>query len=341
MPDPFDFRELRSHAPKYMGMDSLKEALESEIGPGEDAGNMNIEFQSERLETEQDVSMRDEESEDHSFSEERTQDHERSLLHNLMSPTDAGARLALNSAPSDMQASPKAASSEAAFSEAASLEAASSKPSSPSQLQVSPLPKSHLQPSRPDYNYDLRMPLPTPWHQNFSYTLSTYLQLVYNAGVLVVLAYFLNVINSDVSRKMEERSSKIIRDATWCQHQYVSNMCGTGQAPPHLVDNKRCLELEHCMEADPDNVRRISMYASLLAEVIGEFVQPLSYRAVLSISIVSALIFLMVFGINYLFGFIRARAYLNHEWQRNEPFKRDGRFQPELKLSATRGSHNE
>lgn len=324
MADPFDFTELRSHAPKYMGMDSLKEALESELGPAEDERMMNIDIHLEGSEAEQDVSMRDQEFEDHNLLGTKTHESERSMLNNLMSPTDAGARLASKYVPSDPIE-----------------ESDIPEPSSPSQFLVSPLPRSHLQPSRPDYNYELSMPIPIPWHQNFSYTLSTYLQLIYNAGVLVVAAYFLKLVHSDVGRKMDERSSQIIRDAAWCQHQYVSNMCGTGQAPPHLVDNKRCLELEHCMEADPDNVRRISMYASLFAEVIGEFVQPLSYRAVISISVVCGLIFLMVFGINYLFGFIRARAYLNEDWRRHEQSKRNETHCPQLRLSATRNIYKE
>lgn len=157
--------------------------------------------------------------------------------------------------------------------------------------------------------YEIRMPMPPPWHENLPYTLSTYLQVLFNLGVLACIGWLAFTLNKDVSMKMEERSDRLLRDAQWCQQQFLINRCHSGGAPPHLVESKACLELEHCMEIDPSNVRRITMYASLFAEVVNELVQPIEFRTTISMAITLLVLGLGIFSMNYVFGFLRARTY--------------------------------
>ncbi|PRT57021.1 Nucleus export protein BRL1 [Wickerhamiella sorbophila] len=151
---------------------------------------------------------------------------------------------------------------------------------------------------------EIKMPIPAPWHHNLPYTLSTYLQLVFNAGLLVLSVMLVRSFKSDVDKRVSETAATIARKAAQCAELYIQNECRPGLRRPALEDY--CEELEECMEKDPEGVKRMSAHAATLAEFINEFLNPLSFKAIfLMVSLGLAVAFVA----NYLFGFVRAKAY--------------------------------
>lgn len=353
--DVFDMSALGKYAPKYLDLDSLREALpvpREEIAIIED-DKMDVDFEL--------VS----ESAPSAPAHPETQTHtsppvlttpKRSALQKVMSPTQSGARMALRDDPevvsirnirrrsprhSEVKQEPqqqveqeqidltreddekpaqidtkdqsKYSTDDNSSDHTNDETSSSSSNHSNDRLADHLVDRPNDEYSRNDaqvaFPYEIRMPMPPPWHENLPYMLSTYLQVLFNLGVLACIGWFAFTLNKDVSMKMEERSDRLLRDAQWCQHQFLINQCHSGGAPPHLVESKACLELEHCMETDPSNVRRLTMYASLFAEVVNELVQPIEFRTTISMAITLLVLGLGIFGMNYVFGFLRARTY--------------------------------
>lgn len=174
---------------------------------------------------------------------------------------------------------------------------------------------------------EIKMPIPAPWHHNLPYTLSTYLQLAFNAGLLVVSVMLVRSFKSDVDKRVSETAATIARKAAQCAELYIQNECRPGLRRPALEEY--CEELEECMEKDPESVKRMSAHAATLAELINDFLNPLSFKAIFILVSIGLAI---AFAANYLFGFVRARAYygLSHPPQHHLS-------EASYRLSAKRG----
>lgn len=298
--DPFDFNLLKRNTPKYLGLESLKEALV----PSNDSETQSQDSEPENA----DVSMHDQ-----IIEEEVNEPFEPSSDHLEMQVDD----LDQASAPPDNEAadehpnnsithtSPKDTSPSEALDQEGEDHSKLSV-LSPTQIGASyalePLPQN-------SYKYEIHMPIPTPWNENIPYIFSTYLQLGFNFFILAFIVWIFYVFKRDVSLKIQERTAQLVHKAAWCHEQYINNNCHPGSAVPYLQANQFCLEMEKCMAQDPENVRWLSMHASLLAEVINELIEPLTMQTICTLSILVVIVGLSVFGINYLFGFIRARSY--------------------------------
>lgn len=174
---------------------------------------------------------------------------------------------------------------------------------------------------------EIKMPIPAPWHHNLPYILSTYLQLAFNAGLLLAAGMLARAYKADVEIHMSETAATIARKAAQCAELYVQNECRPGLRRPALEEY--CEELEECMERDPEAVKSFSAHAALLAGFINDFLDPLSFKAIFLLVAIGLAI---AFVANYLFGFVRARTYygVSHPPQRSLP-------EVNYRLSAKRG----
>jgi len=319
--DAFNLSGLRKSTPKYLGMDSLMEALPPD-------------------ETEQDVCMQDVSMQDVSMADLSDDPGEPEpaapveSTHSLLAPAESGTGSAAEkeSAEPSAPAGPVASAADVADEHAGSPEKIPIRHDDhifksddrPYGLRAVMAPTQAGAHQAVNRDFDaLNMPIPPPWHANPQYTLSTYLQLAFNVVIVSVVGWFLLMVKNDVGKKIAERQAKLVRDASWCQEQYLVNQCGSGRAAPHLVENRKCLELEHCMDADPEHIRWLSMSAALLAEVMNEFVLPLQLRTIASL-LCLALVGGLVVGANYWFGFWRARTF----WH-------DARREPDSRMMIT------
>lgn len=302
MPDPFDLNELKRSTPKYHDLKSDSGALceidslniNNDIAQAECIGDVTMEDQS--LEELGDCciedDMKDISSDEGDENSELVSDENKidsliihpkdelptdrekhhSTLRQIFSPTQSGAQLALRD---DIQNN------------------------------------NILAPNNSGYQYEIKLPIPAAWGASLPYILSTYLQLSFNFMLYASVAWILFVFNKDVRAKIRERAIDTIHKAAWCQDQYFLNDCHKESQRPYLADSKFCMEMERCMNLDPNNVRWLSMHASLIAEVVNELVEPITTKTMLSLSVLVVLLGCTVFAINYIFGFIRARTYLH------------------------------
>lgn len=321
--DPFDFRDLRRHAPKHFGMDSLMDALASESPRPEP----------ERVESE-DVSMGD-------VTVDSTPDIEDVHMAGLdpeprsgsqhRAGTDSASVASALDNPGPDNPGPENHDPENHGPENHALDHPALDKLSPPSIPIATDPKifrTHppilhtvMAPTQAGAHqaehaiapYEhVNLPIPAPWHANPQYLLSTYLQLAFNVAVLALAGWLLLVVKDDVGKKIKERRSFLIHEAAWCRERFLENQCQAGHAAPYLVENKECLELERCMEVDPEDVRWLSMFASLLAEILNEFVLPLQLRTIIGMLSVVGVLAGVVFA-NYWFGFWRARSYHSME----------------------------
>ena len=112
--------------------------------------------------------------------------------------------------------------------------------------------------------------------------------------VLYLLVQFVLTVQRDVEQRISELSmgkhtstsegdnveedyvSDIVQKISICAGHYKANSCGSNPVPAVL---QPCGEWETCKNRDPTEVRRAGVVASLIAEVINGFVDPLSWRS--------------------------------------------------------------
>lgn len=66
-----------------------------------------------------------------------------------------------------------------------------------------------------------------------------------------------------------------------CTLQYKTNLCATNAIP---AMTQQCANWETCMNRDPTIVGRAKVGAEMIAEVVNGFVEPISWKALVSIS---------------------------------------------------------
>ena len=71
-----------------------------------------------------------------------------------------------------------------------------------------------------------------------------------------------------------------LQEIALCTNSYSSNNCG--KPLPALI--QQCLEWESCMARDPSVVGRAKVGAEMLAEVINSFVEPISWKTLVSVN---------------------------------------------------------
>ncbi|KAL8694647.1 MAG: hypothetical protein Q9218_000742 [Villophora microphyllina] len=187
-------------------------------------------------------------------------------------------------------------------------------------------------------------------HPNLPHILSYYAQFLLNfflVGVLIYIVYaFWSTIRSDVNEKSKEAASEILVEMAACARDFKENRCDEAVRVPAM--ESVCNSWEKCMQRDPAMVGRAKVSAHTFAEIINNFFQPISGKAMISLCV----LFLGCLAVNnitmYLFRnkthptapppFPPSAQYLQppstlytgdqYKDQFYTPYQHGGRFQP-------------
>ena len=114
---------------------------------------------------------------------------------------------------------------------------------------------------------------------------------------LFLLVQFILTVHCDIKERISEYSmgmflcqqvivhrllrtlSGIVQDIRICADEYKKNNCEANQIP---AITHQCVAWEICMNRDPTVVGRARVGAGLLAEVVNGFVDPLSWKTLVS-----------------------------------------------------------
>ena len=114
---------------------------------------------------------------------------------------------------------------------------------------------------------------------------------------LYLLVQFILTVQRDVEHRISEysmgrflyqqvvvhcllgRISDIVQEIGVCAAQYKNNYCETNQIP---AMTHQCAAWETCMNRDPTTVGRARIGAELIAEVVNGFVEPISWKTLVS-----------------------------------------------------------
>ena len=134
-------------------------------------------------------------------------------------------------------------------------------------------------------------------HPDLPHILSYYAQLLLNFFLVFFFIYiiysFWSTISSDVDKKSEEAITDILADMAVCAQNYRDNKCEKENRAPALATV--CDNWERCMNKDPRSVGRARVSAHTFAEIFNSFIEPISYKAMVSsFSVIRPLIYLFL-----------------------------------------------
>lgn len=121
-------------------------------------------------------------------------------------------------------------------------------------------------------------------HPNLPNVLSYYAQLGVNAFIAALTVFgvytFWMTVRADVDKASQKEMALVQTEIAKCAQEYVANKCGADIRLPalHLV----CDNWEHCMNRDPNSVGRAQVSAHTFAQIFNSFIEPISYKAMVS-----------------------------------------------------------
>ncbi|KAL8937791.1 MAG: hypothetical protein Q9216_004250 [Gyalolechia sp. 2 TL-2023] len=119
-------------------------------------------------------------------------------------------------------------------------------------------------------------------HPNLPHVLSYYAQFLLNFFLVSVVIYmiyaFWSTIRSDVNEKSKEAASEILVEMAMCARDFRENKCDNQEARVPAMESI-CNSWEKCMQRDPTMVGRAKVSAHTFAEIINNFFQPISAKA--------------------------------------------------------------
>ncbi|KAL8774557.1 MAG: hypothetical protein Q9209_000930 [Squamulea sp. 1 TL-2023] len=125
-------------------------------------------------------------------------------------------------------------------------------------------------------------------HPNLPHILSYYAQFLLNFFLVTVVIYmiyaFWSTIRSDVNEKSKEAASEILVEMAMCVKDYKDNKCDKPEARVPAMESI-CNSWEKCMQRDPTMVGRAKVSAHTFAEIINNFFQPISAKAMISLCV--------------------------------------------------------
>lgn len=126
-------------------------------------------------------------------------------------------------------------------------------------------------------------------HPTLPHILSFYAQLMLNlfliGGIMYILYSFWSTIKSDVDKKSSEAIAELLSEMAVCAQGYTANRCERSTRVPAM--EVVCANWEKCMNQDPRNVGRARVSAHTFAEIFNGFIEPISYKAMVSSLIAS------------------------------------------------------
>lgn len=113
---------------------------------------------------------------------------------------------------------------------------------------------------------------------------------------LYLLVQFILTVQRDVEHRISEYSmgmifvpvnvcsemnwsSDIVQEIGMCATQYRNNLCENNPVPAMI---QQCASWKTCMDRDPTMVGRARVGAELIADVINGFVEPISWKTLVS-----------------------------------------------------------
>ena len=111
-----------------------------------------------------------------------------------------------------------------------------------------------------------------------------YMQVIFNAGLIAVLLYFVVsfvvTVRRDVAIKVDQQLSRILAEISQCSRQYEENRCRPQERVPAM--ETACQAWEACMRRDPSLFGRAKLSAETLAEIVNGLIEPISYKTMVS-----------------------------------------------------------
>lgn len=122
-------------------------------------------------------------------------------------------------------------------------------------------------------------------HPNVPAILSWWAQLVVNLSLFSLAVYvvfgFVSAIRGEFEQAAQEMSDTILADMAVCTKSYLDNDCGRPTRAPAL--ETICENWERCMNRDPAKVGRAKVSAHTMAIIINSFIDPISWKAIVSL----------------------------------------------------------
>lgn len=160
--------------------------------------------------------------------------------------------------------------------------------------------------------------MPQPWDRRSSpqvrtvYVLSLYLQLLVNMAAILLGAYIvysiITTIKHDIGEKLQQEASYRLVEMAACRRAYHENQCDPETIVPAM--EQACAHWQKCMNQDPFSGGNMSLVsAHTLGMIVNSLIEPLGFKVlvvVMSFTVV-------VFGCNFGFGYLRAKAYWGTE----------------------------
>lgn len=95
---------------------------------------------------------------------------------------------------------------------------------------------------------------------------------------------FWSTIRSDVNEKSKEAASEILAEMAMCARDFRDNRCDKPDSRVPAMESI-CNSWEKCMQRDPTMVGRAKVSAHTFAEIINNFFQPISVKAMVSLCV--------------------------------------------------------
>ena len=125
-------------------------------------------------------------------------------------------------------------------------------------------------------------------HPNLPNVLSYYAQLGVNGFIAALTIFgiysFWMTVRADVDKASEKERALVLAEMTKCAQEFLVNKCGADMRLPAL--QVPCDNWEHCMNRDPNSIGRAQVSAHTFAQIFNSFIEPISYKAMVSLILV-------------------------------------------------------
>ncbi|KAI8390953.1 Di-sulfide bridge nucleocytoplasmic transport domain-containing protein [Radiomyces spectabilis] len=98
--------------------------------------------------------------------------------------------------------------------------------------------------------------------------------------ILYVLLKVILTVRKDFEIKAQQQSAEILRSITQCAAEYRRNHCDPATRVPYMEE--ACNKWQACMDRDHMIVARAKVSAETIAEIINSFVEPISYKTMVT-----------------------------------------------------------
>lgn len=121
-------------------------------------------------------------------------------------------------------------------------------------------------------------------HPNLPHILSYYAQFLLNVFLVFFMMYlvysFWSTIRSDVDLKSREVASETLAEMSVCAREFKENRCDRSSRVPAM--ETVCDNWEKCMKQDPTKVGRARVSANTFAEILNNFIEPISAKTMVN-----------------------------------------------------------